>query len=116
MVSDYDSIQLEEIKHVRYFQPIVVDIVFICQTSPSNISLLWSEQLKRLLVCDHQSRSVCWHFSSATIYKVGKCVMASVLKIFSDFKRLNMNMSFIFNNYVNKHKSILYKNVSLIVS
>ncbi len=62
LASDFDSIQSEDIKHVWYFQPIL-EHVFI------------------------QTRSVYdAQLSFVTIYKVGKCMMPSVLKICSDFK------------------------------
>ncbi len=33
---DDDSIQMEDIKHVWYFEPVLEHIVFICHKSPSN--------------------------------------------------------------------------------
>ncbi len=33
---DDDSIQMEDIKHIWYFEPVLEHIVFICHKSPSN--------------------------------------------------------------------------------
>lgn len=78
----YESVQLEDIKHVWFFELILEHIVFICHAFPSNeahvcASLLCSEWLESLflscLVHDAQ-------FLFETIYKVCKCMMPSVCK------------------------------------
>ncbi len=36
MVTDYPSVQLKDIRHVWYFEPILEHIVFICHVSSGN--------------------------------------------------------------------------------
>ncbi len=43
LASDYDSIQLEDIKHVGYFEPILEHIGFIFHTSPRGFGV-WNVQ------------------------------------------------------------------------
>ncbi len=83
------------ISNVWYFELILEHIVFICHTAPSNVTHVSAviscvrNDFKSLLVWSSVIQCMV-PSSSASIYKVGKCMMPNVLKSVQILKLINV--------------------------